>query len=157
MRTPKTNYYEFRKLIYTNKRELLHVLIDYAYLTKKDGTKSRTLYVDYNFVENDMPKMRTIEFTFFFDADCQICGMREKEQVAPIEYNPKPVYKKYRLYSFEFMDTTGEPYETREQVIEELKIHAGHKYTLAIDGVKDRIHVRYEDGILFCDNKPYKI
>lgn len=143
--------YEFRKHIFNNKRDLLHVLLDCAYKEKKEGSKSRTLYVE------NTKKNRTLEFTFFFDADNQICGMREKEQVPAIEYCRKAVYKKYRLYSFEYIDTEGEPYETREQIINELKLHEGHKYTLKIDGVKDRIHIYYNNGLLFCDDKPYKI
>ena len=143
--------YKHRRQIYSNKRELLLAFIQLAYLEKKEQCKSRSFY----YQEIETKKYFECKFQF---QNNEIVSFNETESETAfdgIEQASNP--KKYRLRSYEHYDNFGTTYETREQVIEELKRNEGKRYTLEIDNSGKRIFVRYENGYLICDEKQYKI
>lgn len=144
--------YKHRKQIYKSKRELLLALIQLAYLEKKEQCKSRSFYYE------QIETKKFYECKFQFENN-EIVSFSEKESetaFGEVDYTPsKP--KKYRLRSYEHYDNFGIGYDTRDQVIEELKQHEGQRYTLEVDNNENRIFVKYENGYLICDEKKYKI
>lgn len=144
--------FKHRKLIYKSKRELLLALIQLAYLEKKEQCKSRSFYYE----EIETKKFYECKFQFENNEIVSFAENESETAFGEVDYTPsKP--KKYRLRSYEHYDNFGTGYDSREQVIAELKQHEGDRYTLEVDNNGNRIFVKYENGYLICEEKKYKI